>query len=87
MGRTEGKKGSFMVIRMRCRQLLKKAQHNFIGQFENLVNLPRAKCPKFVHLSSLLNLSRHPHIKIILWPALLIKHINVEPKKKELMKK
>ena len=47
----------------------------------------RAKCPKFVHLSSLLNLSRHTHVKIVLWPAVLIKHINVEPKKHEIMKK
>ena len=47
----------------------------------------RAKCPKFVHLSSLLNLSRHTHVKIVLWPAVLIKHINVEQKKHKIMKK
>ena len=33
-----------------------------------------------MHLSSLLKLSRHTHVKIVLWPAVLIKHINVEPK-------
>ena len=27
------------------------------------------------------------HVKIVLWPAVLIKHINVEPKKHEIRKK
>ena len=29
------------IFILACQQLRKKAQHNFIGQFQNLLNLPR----------------------------------------------
>ena len=53
---------------------------------ENYKDLTKWWSTVFVHLSSLLNLSRHTRVKIVLWTAVLIKHVNVEPKNHEIMK-
>ena len=76
-----------MAISLTCQSCGLESLQRLILPLALLLLQCRAKCPKFVHLSSLLNLSGHTHVKIVLWPAVLIKHINVEPKKHEIMKK
>ena len=55
-----------MAISLTCQSCGLESLQRLILPLALLLLQCRAKCPKFVHLSSLLNLSGHTHVKIVL---------------------